>query len=327
MAMRTSQLIALRLSIAVLLLGLAAPSHAEPVAAPLPDGVRAMIAAAIEGGDAAEIAAVVRLARLTHPAAGADIDAMLPKAAEGAAQPAAAAAPAAAPVAAAEPEKRSGLLTGWSGKGELGAFQTSGNSSSTGISAALGLSKAQGKWSWGLTATADYQRSGGITSTEQFLVELQPRYQIGERLFAYGLGRWERDPVLGLARRWSLSGGLGARLVQTEKLVVNVRGGPAWQRTELVPGPLRLTLNREQLTALTALDASWQFAPNLRLTETASAFFGPGKTNMLATTSLDLRVNSKLSTRLSYVVDHNTNPPAGSKSTDTITRFTLVYDF
>lgn len=38
--------------------------------------------------------------------------------------------------------------------------------------------------------------------TEQFLVELQPRYQIGEGLLLYGMGRRDRDPLAGSGRGW-----------------------------------------------------------------------------------------------------------------------------
>ena len=326
----------------VSLLGLASPvalAAAEP-GAPLPDAVRAMIIAAQNSGDAATLAAVVQVARQTNPDAGGAIDALLtgetaaPDAATTgttATTPTTAAAETAAapvPVAAApEPAPRPGFFSGWSGKGEFGAFAASGNSSSSGASGALALSRVQGKWTLGLAANIDFQRSGGVTTTQQYLAEIQPRYQLADRLFLYGLGRWERDPVQGLAARWSASGGVGVRAVQTNTLVVNVRGGPAWQRTRLVPGPLRNVLRQDRLTGLAALDASWQLSPSLRLSETASAFIGPGNTNVIATTALDLRVNSKLSTRIAYVVDYDTSPPAGSKATDTITRFTLVYDF
>ena len=54
------------------LLALAQATTEAP--AKLPDGVRAMIEAAIAGGDAKTIDTVLRLARDTHPFAGSEID-------------------------------------------------------------------------------------------------------------------------------------------------------------------------------------------------------------------------------------------------------------
>jgi putative salt-induced outer membrane protein len=50
-------------------------------------------------------------------------------------------------------------------------------------------------------------------------------------------------------------------------------------------------------------------------------------TSVFATTGLEAKISDGLTTRLSYTVDYNSNPPAGAVSTDTLTRFTLVYGF
>ena len=48
---------------------------------------------------------------------------------------------------------------------------------------------------------------------------------------------------------------------------------------------------------------------------------------VLLTTGLEAKVSDGLSTRLSYTVDYDSNPPTGAVSTDTQSRFTLVYGF
>lgn len=291
-------------------------------AAPLPDPVRAMIEAAVATGVKADIDAVVRIARQTNPDAGAEIDALLGKTAPPPPPPTPAVAVPPPPAADLEPKPRRGLVDGWTGRGEAGGFSTGGNSDSTGISGAVALSRIVGKFSLGFNGNADYQRSNGITSTEQFLAELQPRYQLGEHVFLYGLARWDRDRLSGLSSRWAASGGLGYRFINTDELKLSVRGGPAWQRTDFTGQP-----SSSQLTGLGALDFSWQFTPRLRLTETASTLIGGNNTNLISTTGLEAKLGSKLSARLSYLVDYDTNPPPGANDTDTISRITIVYDF
>ena len=44
-------------------------------------------------------------------------------------------------------------------------------------------------------------------------------------------------------------------------------------------------------------------------------------------TGLEAKVSDRLTTRLSYDVEYDSNPPAGAVETDTLSRFTLVYGF
>ncbi len=65
----------------------------------------------------------------------------------------------------------------------------------------------------------------------------------------------------------------------------------------------------------------------MTLTENASVLAAPIDTTLISSTALTARINGKLSARLSYNVQKETDPPAGLKSTDTATRATLAYSF
>ncbi|MFY8048731.1 MAG: DUF481 domain-containing protein [Erythrobacter sp.] len=39
------------------------------------------------------------------------------------------------------------------------------------------------------------------------------------------------------------------------------------------------------------------------------------------------KVSGNLSVRLSYTIEHDTDPPLGAVKTDTLSRVTLIYDF
>ncbi len=54
---------------------------------------------------------------------------------------------------------------------------------------------------------------------------------------------------------------------------------------------------------------------------------GGGDTTLAATTSLDARLVGALSARFAYTINHESNPPAGTTATNTLSRVTLVYDF
>ncbi|MFL0355961.1 YdiY family protein [Erythrobacter sp. GH1-10] len=295
----------------------AALSTPVPAFAQLPEPVRAMIDAAIASGDEAKVRTVIELARETNPGDAAEIDAIL------ASYETDLAAKAEADAAAKEEAIRTaGLFENWSGKGELGAFRSTGNSSNTGITAGLALKREGIDWRHKLTGRVDYQRSNGATTREQFQARYEPNYKISDRLFAYALAQYERDRFQGFSARYSVSGGLGYDVIVEENMSLSVKAGPAWRRTERIGG-----LTESNLAGLAELDFDWQIAENLALTQNASAFVQEGSSTFLSETGLQAGIADDLKVRLSYAVEHDTDPPAGAVKTDTLSRVTLIYDF
>lgn len=300
---------------------------ASPAAAELPEPVRAMLDAARASGDAAIFDAVANTARQTNPDDAGEIDALV---AEVQAERQAAAAEAA------EAERlaieQAGPLDRWSGKGEIGAFTASGNSSSTGLTAALELSRTGNEWTHSLRARADYQRDNARTSREQFFGAYEPRYQVGDNIFAYGLAQYERDRLQGYSARYALSGGLGITVFDGPALDLSAKAGPAYRHTQFVAGGSENSLN-----ALVGLDVDWRFDEGLTLTQDANlvaaaggeavAIIGGRSTSITLVTGLDAKVTNRLTTRLAFTLDYDSNPPTGAVGTDTLSRFTLVYGF
>ena len=298
-------------ALAACLAAIPTAAHAE-----LPEPVRAMIDAAIETGDEAKVRTVIDLARTTNPDDASELDLILAdfeqeldrqermaKAAEIA-------------------EIRSaGLFENWSGKGELGAFMSSGNADNTGVTASLGLTKDGINWRHKLRGRADYQRSEGVTTREQFLAAYEVNYKISDRLFAYALGQYERDRFQGFGARYSASGGLGYDVLQ-DGPTLSVKAGPAWRRTELIAGG-----STSNLAGLAAADFDWALSDTITFTQDANALIQSGSSTFVSDTGLQASISDALSVRLSYTVEHDTDPPAGAVKTDTLSRITVIYGF
>jgi putative salt-induced outer membrane protein len=289
----------------------AAPAHAE-----IPAPVRAMIDAALESGDETKVRTVIELARQTNPGDAGELDAILMRFESDLA--AAAAAEAAQEEAAI---RNAGFFENWSGQGELGAFNSTGNAENTGITASVGLTKEGVKWRHKLSGRADYQEANGVTTREQFLAAYELNYRFSDRLYAYGLGQYERDRFQGFSARYSVSGGLGYEVL-TEGPTLSVKAGPAWRRTELVNGA-----TTSNLAGLAALDFDWQIAEFATLTQDASAIVQSGSSTYISATGLQAAISEALKVRLSYTVEVDSNPPPGAVKTDTLSRITIIYDF
>jgi putative salt-induced outer membrane protein len=295
--------------------------------AELPEGARAMIDAAIASGDEKKVATVIGLARSTWPEERSTIDAIndqwkITLAARRAAE--------------AEAERtaliNADMFDRWTGEGELGAFQSSGNTESVGVAAALRLDREGIDWTHSIRLRADYQRQNGSTSREQFAASYEPRWQFDENIFAYGLAQYERDRIQGFSSRYSVSGGLGYRILDNPKLKLSLKAGPAYRVTDFTDGT-----SADRLAGLVGIDFDWQMLDRLKLTQDVEALaetggeatliFDGANTTINLVTGLDFRVSNRLRSRLSYKVEYDSNPPAGSEGTDTLTRATLIYGF
>jgi len=313
----------LPLPAAALILLVAAP----PARAELPAPVRAMIEAAIATGDQAKVATVVELARATNPDDKEEVDALHQAFLEDQRE-----------LAAAEAQQRelvirnASVFENWSGRGEVGAFESTGNSENVGLTIALSLQRTGIDWEHRLRSAVDYQRSNGQTSREQYQFSYEPRYTVNGDLFIYALAQYERDRFQGFTSRISASGGLGYQLFDGERLNLSLKAGPAWRRTDLIGGD-----KEDNLGALAGLDFDWRILPQLTLTQdtdlvaesggSATAIITSASTSILLATGLEAKISDRLTTRVSYTVDYNSDPPPDAVSTDTLTRFTLVYGF
>lgn len=290
-----------------------AAAHAE-----IPDSVRALIDQAIADKDDSAVETVIALAKKTSPEDSDELEAMLSeyqtvRTAEKEAE---------AAEAEAQRFADNGLLDNWTGNGELGGFRSTGNTNNIGVTAGLKLTKESERWRHKLNALLDFQRVNGVTTKEQFIVGYEPNFIISDRLFAFGLAQFERDRFQGFSARYSVSGGLGYRVVDGKRLTIDAKAGPSWRRTDLIDGS-----SSSSIAALAAVDMDWQLSENIKFTEDAEVFWQSGNSTLRSTTGLEAALSGALSIRLSYTVEHETNPPIGSVSTDTLSRFTFVYGF
>lgn len=298
-----------------------------PAAAELPEAVRVMLERAIDSGTAEEVDTIARYARATHPEGAEAIDAMI-------ADYNARRSEARAAAAAAEQEaiRTAGIFENWEGRGEVGFSRATGNSDELGATIGFDAKREGVDWNHRLRARYNVRRIEGSTTRENILASYEPRYQIDQGLFAFGLAQFERAPFQGFDARYAVSGGLGYQVLDGDGFSLAIKGGPALRMTDFVDGR-----SEEHLAGLLALDFDWTIVDNVKLTQdtnllaetggSAVAIFDGSNTSFDLVTGLEGALGGGLTARLAYEVDYDSNPPPGAVSTDTLTRFTLVYGF
>lgn len=288
---------------------------AEPPHLPAP--VKAMIEEAIRSDDSAAVAAVVKVALKTQPYDAEEIRAMQRAYLDHKAQ-----ALAAKTREDTDRIRNSHLYQLWKGQVELGIFRSTGNTDNFGFTGALKLDRKGIDWEHMIQLNADYEKDVGVVMREQYAAFYQPRYTLNENLFTYGRVQYEKDNIQGFRNRYSLSGGLGYKILTRDDLHLAVEVGPAVRRTDFVNEPSATTWS-----TLTSVDFDWKINPTIKLTETATSYIGSDDSTFTSLTGIEAGMAKGLKAKLSYSFKHESSPPAGTLKTDTISRFSLVYGF
>ena len=301
------------------LLTLLIPPPPNPNAVALPPAARALLEQAMSKGSPESFAAVEKLARETYPNGGAQIDALTAENAAQAAERKAAEARSKADALAA-----ASFLDNWKGEIDLGGSYTKGNGDALSLYGGFKLNREGLRWRNALSARADYAKSAGTLSTDKDTAAYQAQYKFDDGLYAYGLGQFDRDKILGFGYRFTEAAGLGYTVLPGQKLHLDIDAGPALRQTRYVGvgegGQMRLA-GRGSVNFL------WKPNANVQITEISAVFFESDNSNITSTTALDTKLFGPLKARLSYNLTYEKDTPIAAKSFDTITSASLVYSF
>ncbi|MGE0666470.1 MAG: YdiY family protein [Sphingomonadales bacterium] len=284
---------------------IAVPAAAEP----MPEAVKAMVEKAVSSGDEAKAKAVAGVAKEMYPNSAEEIDGIVT---------------AHAREQEAIREKKmaeAGFFEGWTGEGQLGGSFTTGNSSTRTVTAGLKLKRDGIKWRQNVDALADLKRNNGVTDQERYAVNYQLDYKLTKRLYVFGAGGWERNRSAGLRSRFTESVGLGYRVVESPRVTWDLEGGPTLRQARFFDRA------ENGLAFRAASKFGWQITPEIKFTQETSGFIEGGSSSLLSATALTAKIYGKLSGRLGFDVQYESDPPLGLDNLDTITRVTLVYGF
>jgi putative salt-induced outer membrane protein len=307
-------------------LALSAPA----LAAPLPEGMRAMIAKAAESHDPTVIAAVVNVAKQAAPDSAAEIEAAAAEAADALATKQAAEViampPPPAPAPAAPvielPKFAERPKPEWKGAVELGGARATGATDVLGAYGSVDLARVTPTWTQRLTAKADYQETNGQKSTERFSLAYQPQVRLRPELYAYSLGQYEHDRFLGYRNRYTVGVGAGLTLIDRPDFRVAFDAGPALRSTEFY------ALEREDaLAGRGSLAIKWLPSRRITLSQEGAIYVEGAQTSAKSSTALETLLFGPLKGRLSYEVQHERDARVNRSAIDTSTRASLLYSF
>lgn len=211
----------------------------------------------------------------------------------------------------------------WNGKGELGVVVARGNADSDAANAKLEVSRELDLWKHAAALAALRTANDGVKTAERYEARWQSDRKLSERSFLFGSLRYEDDRFSGFDYQASVSTGYGYRFIDTEETKFSGQAGVGYRRLE------------EELTGATDSDTILRGDLNLdhALTDTARVLdkltveAGSDNTLLQNELSLEVKINKLFALSVGVAVRHNTDPPAGSERTDTLSTVNLVYSF
>ncbi|MFP4079702.1 MAG: YdiY family protein [Ectothiorhodospira sp.] len=211
--------------------------------------------------------------------------------------------------------------TGWSGDAALGATLNTGNTESENLNTRARLRHQTDRWRHTLQLEAHTGSEEDETTEERYLGSFQSDRRLSELAYLFAALRAEKDRFSGYDYQRALSAGYGRQVLDTPRLKMSLEGGAGLRQDKLEDLPAE-----EEMILRGAGTLAFEISETAHFTEDLLMQSGEDNTEIESVSALRLRINDRLSTRLSFSVRHNTEVPADREHTDTITAVNLVYD-
>jgi putative salt-induced outer membrane protein len=224
---------------------------------------------------------------------------------------------------------------GWTGEGSFSAGYTTGNTETADLGLGLRLNREAGIWTFSAEAAADYGETDSIETKNRYFLAGEIDRQLGDKLFGFVRTSYEKDEFSGFDSRLFVGGGLGYLVLEGEPTSWSVQGGPGLKVDEVQPtvemrnGVLTPVPGSTEQSVSVVGKSEFVHAFNdaVSLSNNTEILYASESTQIGNITALTATLTDAFSARFSFDVRHDTNPPSGFESTDTVTRASIVYAF
>lgn len=227
----------------------------------------------------------------------------------------------------------------WSGSGEAGLLMTTGNSKTDSVNAKAALKYEKGHLLAEAGAAALYSseetevdgEKEDKVSAEKYNYNAKLGYKFNPADYVFVSGDYEDDRFSGYDYRTTYSAGYGRKIMDTDTVKFDIEVGPGY-RYDKTNGYWENDAFIEEKTEEGAIFRGWamfkyKFSGAVSFQQDLTVIAGSDNTNTKSITAIKTQIIGALSMKVSYTVDHDSQPPDDKDKTDTETALTLVYDF
>lgn len=215
------------------------------------------------------------------------------------------------------------FVRGWTGDIAVGASMSSGNNQEWSVTGSVDIERKGPRWEHRLQGDIDIKDVEGERTDESLSASYRVRRDFGKsNWFVFGGVSYERDRPKGIGARFTEVIGPGYQLIDSDELDWEISAGPALRQTSLTTGE-----DENQVALFLSTDLEWDITDTLKFRQQAWTAIDGDNTSAEATTSLTMDIYGRLSSRLSFELDYESDPPESKQQIDTATRFTLAIGF
>lgn len=214
------------------------------------------------------------------------------------------------------------VISIWSSEAELGFIKTTGNTETESLNFKFGLNNKRKNWEHSLKAESASSSDSAGTTAERYFLSLKSLYSISKFSYLFGRLQYEDDRFSGYNYQSSEVLGYGRRLVNRDSLKINAEMGAGIRQNAFKDGT-----SKSESIFLIGGDLDWAISKTASLSEAITVEIGEDRTISKSVSGLKTKINSSLSSKITYTVKHASDVPVGTKKTDTELAVTLVYAF
>ena len=212
---------------------------------------------------------------------------------------------------------------GWSGDIQVGLSLRSGNTNEDELTLAMELENNRKKWRHRTRVRYELLLKDGEVDDDDLLLTYQLNRNITERFYAYAFVRYRNEFDVGYARRFLQNLGVGYKLFDKPKFTMNIEGGPTHRKTTLDEESDPFHEWGGRLTLL----SEWKMFRWLTLDFSGSVTLTDQNTSWDMLTGLTSPLTERLSLRITYELEFDTDGPEEDSRIDQRTRANIVYKF
>ncbi|NGX15895.1 DUF481 domain-containing protein [Wenzhouxiangella sp. XN24] len=212
---------------------------------------------------------------------------------------------------------------GLGGQVGFGYAEARGNSDTLSITGNTDLQYVtEGPWLYDAKLLFVTREEASVTTEERYEARGTANYYWSEGDYFYGRIDWRKDNFGGVREEWVPSIGYGRVILDTDVHSLNGEVGVGYRFADLADGT-----SEEGGVLSGGLRYAWQISPSAQFIQNLLIQWSSDNTYAESETGLETTIVGNLAAKISYVVKHNTDVPAGNRNSDFYTTIGLEYRF
>ncbi len=220
---------------------------------------------------------------------------------------------------------------GLSGEINVGGSIATGNTDTTRVDAEIKARYRAGRLEDNYRLMAEFADDNGTTTAQRILGSVESRYDMRDSLFVFGYLEYDDDRFSGFKYEVEAAAGAGYKVFDEDDMRLLIQAGPGYRYSKLStptpPAPPLVNSSEDEFLVRGSANFEYDFSDNVAITNDFIVTWDSDRTKIENTIALTSNLIGDLATRISFNVRHNTDPPALTRKTDTLSKVSLVYGF